>query len=101
MGVRDQPGPDRMRLNFARVVADRFSIDLSEFGFSQAESLPTTVRYRKGDLELNVYHGRGSYEVGFQIGHAKIGNPCWRSFVRPMLKLQINTVTRLRLHQLR
>jgi len=28
------------------------------------------VRYRKRKLELNIYHGRQSFEIGFHIGHA-------------------------------
>jgi hypothetical protein len=29
--------------------------------------LPTIVRYRNGDLEVDIYHGRQSYEIGFGI----------------------------------
>jgi hypothetical protein len=33
------------------------------------ESSPTIVRYRKGNLQINVYHGRRSYEIDLEIGH--------------------------------
>ena len=69
MSVSDEAGRERTRLNFANTVAQRFAF-LADFGFSKIESLPTIVRYAKGKLELNVYCGRQSFEVGFQIGHA-------------------------------
>lgn len=68
--------PERKRLNFAHAVAERFGF-LSEFGFRVSESLPTIVRYRKGDLELNVYHGRQSFEVGLQIGRGRDPFSMW------------------------
>ena len=37
------------------------------FGFKEFESLPTLVRYRKGDIEVDVYHGRQSIKIGFGI----------------------------------
>jgi hypothetical protein len=69
MGINEKVGPERTRLNFASVVARRFGF-LVDHGFVEMEALPTIVRYRKGDLDLNVYHGRQSFEVGFEIGHA-------------------------------
>jgi hypothetical protein len=69
MNVSDTVGSERTRLNFADVVARRFEF-LADRGFVEAEALPTIVRYRKGDLELSIYHGRRSFEVGFEIGHA-------------------------------
>jgi len=61
------PGPGRTRLNFADAVTRTFAF-LSDFGFSQVEASPTIVRYRKDDIEADVYHGRKSYELGFEIG---------------------------------
>ena len=40
---------------------------LHDYGFQQVEALPTLVRYRCGDLEARVFHGRRSYELGFEI----------------------------------
>jgi hypothetical protein len=57
---------DRKRLNFANAVSAKFGF-LQDLGFSKIESLPTLVRYRNGDIEVSVYHGRNSYEVGFEI----------------------------------
>lgn len=62
------PGAERVRLNFADAVTRRFAF-LTDLGFLQAEASPTIVRYRKGDVEADVYHGRQSYELGFEIGH--------------------------------
>ncbi len=59
-------GRERTRLNFADAVRKRFAF-LSDHGFTETESLPTIVRYRKGNLEVDVYHGRQSFEVGFGI----------------------------------
>jgi hypothetical protein len=53
-------------MNFANAVSERFAF-LDDLGFSKSESLPTLVRFRKGDLEINVYHGRQSFEIGFEI----------------------------------
>jgi hypothetical protein len=61
----NQPGTESVR-PFPDIVGQRFSF-LSDFGFAEVESLPTVVRYRKGSLDLNVYYGRQSLEVGFQV----------------------------------
>lgn len=60
------PGPERERLNFATAATEAFGF-VDRLGFTQVEALPTIVRYRKGDLEVDVYHGRRSYEIGFGI----------------------------------
>lgn len=59
---------ERVRLGFAEIVRREFAF-LADFGFAEVESSPTIVRYQKGDLDLNVYHGRQSYEIGMQLGH--------------------------------
>jgi hypothetical protein len=58
----------RMRFNFAKAVTKRFMF-LEGLGFSQAEAMPTIVQYRKDRLQANIYHGRKSYELGFEIIH--------------------------------
>lgn len=60
----------REDLQFPQTVARVFSF-LQDYGFYQVEALPTLVRYRCGDLEARVYHGRHSYELGFEIGHGE------------------------------
>ena len=66
MGKDNKVGPGRTRLYFAKAVRDRFAF-LENVGFSELEAAPTIVRYRKGELEINVYHGRQSFEIGFEI----------------------------------
>ena len=65
---------NRTELNFASAVSEKF-VFLEEVGFSKIESLPTIVRYRKGDLEIDIYHGRQSYEIGFGIAYEGIRYP--------------------------
>ncbi len=55
--------PDRSHLNFERQVREAFAF-LSDLGFSETEALPTLVRYRHDDVEVDVYYGRQSYEIG-------------------------------------
>ena len=66
-GMSRKIGRDRTRLNFANAVSERFSF-LRDLGFTEVDSLPTIVRYRKGDIEVHIYHGRQSFEIGFEIG---------------------------------
>lgn len=54
---------DRVYLNFAEEARKAFAF-LGDLGFSEIEGLPTLVRYRKGSVEVDVYHGRQSYEIG-------------------------------------
>jgi hypothetical protein len=54
---------DRAHLNFAKEARKAFAF-LGDLGFSEIEALPTLVRYRKGSVEVDVYHGRQSYEIG-------------------------------------
>ena len=57
----------RKRLRFEQAVQTRFSF-LPEHGFAVTDSSATIVRYRKGGVEVAIYHGRRSYELGFEIG---------------------------------
>jgi len=59
-------GVERTNLNFANLVKERFAF-LSDLGFVEVESLSTIVLYRNGDIDVDVYHGRRSYEIGFGI----------------------------------
>jgi hypothetical protein len=54
---------DRSALHFARKVRGAFGF-LADAGFAEVETSPTLVRYRKGDVEVDIYHGRQSYEIG-------------------------------------
>ncbi|HMV12473.1 MAG TPA: hypothetical protein PJ996_05915, partial [Nitrosomonas sp.] len=57
---------DREYLNFVEKVRKAF-VFLSDLGFSEIEALPTLARYRKGNVEVDIYHGRQSYEIGAGI----------------------------------
>lgn len=57
---------DRTYLNFTEETRQAFAF-LGQLGFSEIEALPTLVRYRKGGVEIDVYHGRQSYEIGLGI----------------------------------
>lgn len=55
--------PDRSNLHFASKVKEAF-LFLTDEGFMEEKALPTLVRYRKDNVEVDVYHGRQSYEIG-------------------------------------
>jgi len=59
---------NRAVLNFELIARNDFAF-LSELGFSEIESSPTLIRYHKGDVELDVYHGRQSYEIGAGVSY--------------------------------
>jgi hypothetical protein len=54
---------DRSALHFARKVRGAFGF-LADAGFAEVEASPTLVRYQKGDVEIDIYHGRQSFEIG-------------------------------------
>ena len=58
---------DRAELGFVEAVRREFAF-VVDFGFREVDALPTIVRYLKDDLQLNVFHGRLSYEVSMEIG---------------------------------
>ncbi|TXK96430.1 hypothetical protein BMR02_11550 [Methylococcaceae bacterium HT1] len=57
---------DRSHFNLEKKVREAF-VFLSNLGFSEIESLPTLVRYQNGGIEVDIYHGRQSYEIGAGI----------------------------------
>jgi hypothetical protein len=66
MSAAQVVGRDRKRLNFAHLVEARFGFVLA-LGYSEVESNPTIVRFRKDGLTCTVYHGRRSFEIGVEI----------------------------------
>lgn len=56
----------RVNLHFELKVRGAF-LFLEELGFVEAEAAPTLVRYKKACMEVDIYHGRQSYEVGVGI----------------------------------
>ncbi|HEY8942041.1 MAG TPA: hypothetical protein VIM59_17730 [Cellvibrio sp.] len=57
---------ERKELNFATLVKQEF-LFLHDFGFIEIESLPTIVRYKNNEVEVHIYHGRQSYEIGLEF----------------------------------
>jgi hypothetical protein len=57
---------DRSSLNFADVVKVTFSF-LREYGLLEVEATPSLVRYKTTCVEVDIYHGRSSFELGFGI----------------------------------
>ena len=60
---------ERAKLGFREEAVQAFSF-LQDMGFVEVSASPTLVEYERDDLEVNVYHGRQSYEVGFEIVRA-------------------------------
>ncbi len=65
---RVEPGADRELLGFARAARSAFAF-LEEFGFGVTAESSTFVRFESDAVFVNVFHGRGSYELGVEIGH--------------------------------
>jgi hypothetical protein len=61
------PGKDRWQLGFKDAVLSSFEF-LRTFGLKPISEDVTFVRYESGSVFVNVYHGRGSYEIGVEIG---------------------------------
>jgi hypothetical protein len=64
---RIEPNADRRRLGFADAVSGAFRY-LLEQGFQLVELSDTFARYETADRFVRVFHGRGSYELGVEIG---------------------------------
>ncbi|WP_417823543.1 hypothetical protein [Thalassospira lucentensis] len=58
--------PNRAHLHFADEARKAFSF-LRNIGFIEVEALPTLIRYRKDSTEVDVYHGRQSYQIGCDV----------------------------------
>lgn len=61
---------DRASLGFADIAEKQFEF-LKDLGFSLFETSPTIVKFKMDEIEARVYHGRQSYEVGFEICRGK------------------------------
>jgi hypothetical protein len=62
------PGDDRWRLGFAEAVETSFGFLARELGFRVVVAQSTFVRYESEQVFVNVFHGRGSYELGVEVG---------------------------------
>lgn len=61
------PGKDRWKLGFKDAVLSSFEF-LQAYGLTPVEQDATFVRYESGGVFVNVYHGRGSFEIGVEVG---------------------------------
>ena len=61
------PNAERWKLGFEEAVLSSFSF-VGSYGFAPVVREPTFVRFETDDVFLNVYHGRGSYEIGVEVG---------------------------------
>lgn len=66
---------ERSKLKFLELVTEFFRFLESDFGFSLVRALETYVRYESASIYVNVYHGRVSYEVGFELGRLSLFTP--------------------------
>lgn len=57
----------REKLGFADAVKRSFGW-LERMGFGLSAQADTLVRYQSGAVEVTVYHGRSSYEIGVEAG---------------------------------
>jgi hypothetical protein len=64
---RAAPGPERARLGFADAAQAEFGF-LLRLGFRLVELTDTICRYQSDRRLVRVFHGRGSYELGVEIG---------------------------------
>jgi hypothetical protein len=64
---RTEPGEDRWQLGFKDAVLSHFKF-LSTYGLRPVQEEVTLVRYESDAMFVNVYHGRGSFEIGVEIG---------------------------------
>jgi len=62
-----EPGKDRWKLGFKEAVLANFGF-LHSHGFKMVTEDVTFARYESKAAFVNVYHGRGSYEIGVEIG---------------------------------
>ena len=58
--------PRQARLRFEMAATSAFAF-LKDLGFSQIGVSPTIVRFRKAEVEADIYYGRRSFELGFEI----------------------------------
>ncbi len=63
---------DRSQLAFVSSAKSAFQFLITEYGFSIIEEEPTFIRYETTAVFINIYHGRQSYEIGFECGLKRI-----------------------------
>ena len=63
----NEAGKDRWQLGFKEAVLSSFGF-LRTYGLRPVEEDVTFVRYESDSVFVNIYHGRGSFEIGVEIG---------------------------------
>lgn len=66
--VKFEVGENRDKLGFKDEVFRHFKFLIDNYGFNCVEMNITFVRYESKKVFANIYHSRGSYELGFEIG---------------------------------
>jgi hypothetical protein len=67
------PGSDREKLGFAGAVASSFAFLVADHGFRVVSEVSTLVRFESETVAVQVFHGRGSYELGVELHLAADG----------------------------
>jgi hypothetical protein len=62
-----EAGVDRWKPGFQEAVLDGFGF-LRAYGLKAVEKNPTFVRFESKKVFVNVFHGRGSYEICIEVG---------------------------------
>lgn len=65
---RTTPRSNRTQLGFAEEVISNFCFLTQKYNFRLVKAEPTFVRYESHNVFVNIYHGRASYELGFEVG---------------------------------
>lgn len=61
-------GPERARFRFVGEALSNFDFLLTNFGFKCVTQELTFVRLESATVFVNLFHGRGSHELGFEVG---------------------------------
>jgi hypothetical protein len=62
---------ERDMFRFCATVLEKFNL-LRELGYELLKCESTLVVFHRGPLEVAIYHGRRSYEIGFEIHHGDV-----------------------------
>jgi hypothetical protein len=71
--LKTEVGGNRANLGFPEAVMSAFKFLMEEFSFTCVRKDVTFVRFESNSAFVNVYHGRGSFELNVEIGELTIG----------------------------
>lgn len=63
-----KPGPERELLCFKEEALHAFDFLTKEYDFICVRTEITFIRYESQNVFVHIFHGRGSYEIGVEIG---------------------------------